>query len=179
VLQVIADRVGGYIVLAIPTGIAGGHQDGSAAGIFAGLYIHCSISNHVALAKIETEILRCSLQHTGSGFPVRANHPVLGYIGVLMMRAKIHGIDAGLLVSKQLPQLVMDRIDILFRTQSAGDDRLVGYYDDLQPRVIEQANAFGCARKKAKLVNTVEKVHLFIDDAIAVQEYTPHAFMLP
>jgi hypothetical protein len=178
VLQVIADDVCGDVVLAIPAGIAGGHQNRPAAGVLSSLYIHCSISDHVAFFKIEIEIPGCPAQHTGAGFSVRTNHSILGQIGIFMMRTKIHGIDVCLIVSKHLPQPVMDNVNILFRAQPTGDYRLVCYYDDLQTCIVQQANAGGRAGEETKLVNTVEEVDFFIDDTVAVQEYSSHATML-
>jgi len=171
--QVVRDKIRADVVLAVPTAVAGLHQNGSAAGIDAGLDVARRIAHQEAPGVIEAEPTPCLLEHPEVGLSALARTAV-GGITVRMMRfrmmgAEVHGIEAGAgSLAKHFLQAGVEATDVVFRAQVTRHHRLVRNDDNEHTGVVESADGLGRSGDQNQLVLAPEEVHLLVDDAVTV-----------
>jgi hypothetical protein len=171
IAQIVAFGIGSDSALGVTASVPRANQNGAASGITPGLDIHCAVANHKRRAQVEIEVDCGAAKHACTRLAIRTEGAVFRQTRVLVMGAEIDAIYVRALFLQQPPQAIVNLIEVFFGAKPARNHWLIRDHQDLEARLIQEANAISRHREKLHLFDAAKQIHFLIDDAVPIQKY--------
>ena len=126
-----------------------------------------SIADQKGAGQVQRHLTRRAQQHAGARLPAVA--VVFGAVGTI-----VDAVDPAATAGDLGAHLQIDLLNRCLAGEAAADDRLIADHDDRMAGLGQEAQGGKNARKKDKLLPTLDVIDaVLVDDAIAVQEDRP------